>query len=58
MRNAYNILVGKRDGEKPLWTRGIKMGLKEMHCVGPSGGAVWGVGLDRLDAEIMGSSPA
>jgi hypothetical protein len=25
---------------------------------GPSGRAVWGVGLDRLDAETVGSNPA
>jgi hypothetical protein len=25
---------------------------------GPSGRAVWVVGLDRLDAEIVGSNPA
>jgi len=37
----------------------------EKHCylatrwlpVGSSGLAVWGVGLDRLDAEIVGSNP-
>jgi hypothetical protein len=25
---------------------------------GPSGPAVWGLGFDRLDAEIVGSNPA
>jgi hypothetical protein len=25
---------------------------------GPSGRVVWGIGLDRLDAETMGSNPA
>jgi hypothetical protein len=25
---------------------------------GPSGRAIWGVGLDRLDAENVGSNPA
>jgi hypothetical protein len=28
------------------------------HYAGPSGRSVWGVGLDRLDADTVGSSPA
>jgi hypothetical protein len=29
-----------------------------MEKAGPSGRAVWGVGLDGLDAETVGSNPA
>jgi hypothetical protein len=40
MRNAYNILVGKPEGKRPVgrrrrtWEGNIRMGLREIWCEG------------------------
>jgi hypothetical protein len=57
---AQEIVIwgqGCDGGSKLLWN--VRQYLQDyMLMAGPIGRAVWGVGLDRLDAETMGSNPA
>jgi hypothetical protein len=49
--------MGCDGGSKLLWN--VRQYLQDyMLMAGPIGRAVWGFGLDRLDAETKGSNPA